>query len=347
MSLLLKIEMIYLIIFFILLGFVALYFGAKLIIISLENIAYRLGISHLLVGLTILSIGTSLPEITVSVMGGLDKLYGIDPNVDSIIIGNKIGSFLIQITLILGILGLTQSIYVSKWVLRREGVMLFISVFIFLLFALDGIVSRIDALIMITIYFLYLLLIIKSERKIEKTKLETQTIEEKRLDPHSFEVVDKRFEKLSTKKDVGIFLIGLLILIIGAELTILSAHTLGRELGIPENVIGILIVGLGTSLPELMTDLTALRRRSHGLAVGDILGSNICDILLATGAGAIITDFRVDPILIMFDIPMLFVAISIAFIFLWTEKTLKKWEAAFLIGFFGFYVLLKLLFFQI
>lgn len=347
MSLLLKIEMIYLIIFFILLGFVALYFGAKLIIISLENIAYRLGISHLLVGLTILSIGTSLPEITVSVMGGLDKLYGIDPNVDSIIIGNKIGSFLIQITLILGILGLTQSIYVSKWVLRREGVMLFISVFIFLLFALDGIVSRIDALIMITIYFLYLLLIIRSERKIEKTKLETQTSEEKRLDPYSFKVVDKRFEKSSTKKDVVIFLIGLLILIIGAELTILSAHTLGRELGIPENVIGILIVGLGTSLPELMTDLTALRRRSHGLAVGDILGSNICDILLATGAGAIITDFRVDPILIMFDIPMLFVAISIAFIFLWTEKTLKKWEAAFLIGFFGFYVLLKLLFFQI
>ena len=115
--------MIHLIIFFIFLGFVTLYFGAKLIIISLENIAKRLNLSHLLVGLTILAIGTSLPEIAVSVIGGIDKLYGIDPDIDSIVIGNKIGSFLIQITLILGILGLSQSIFVSKWVLREEKVL--------------------------------------------------------------------------------------------------------------------------------------------------------------------------------------------------------------------------------
>lgn len=339
--------MIHLIIFFIFLGFVALYFGAKLIIISLENIAKRLNLSHLLVGLTILAIGTSLPEIAVSVMGGVDKLYGIDPDVDSIVIGNKIGSFLVQITLILGILGLSQSIFVSKWVLRREGVMLFLSVFIFLLCAIDGIISRIDAVIMIVAYFLYLLLIIKSERKIEKAKLETQTIEKKRIDPHSFETVDSRSETPSLKKNVVLFILGLIILLIGAEITILSAHMLAKELNIPANVIGILIVGVGTSIPELMADLTALRRRSEGIAVGDILGSNICDILLATGAGAIIAEFRVDPIFITFDIPMLFIAISLAFFFLWTEKTLKKWEAAFLIGFFGFYVLLKLLFFQI
>ena len=339
--------MILVIISFIFIGFVALYFGAKFIIISLENIARRLNLSHLLVGLTILAIGTSLPEIAVSVMGGVDKLYGIDPNVDSIVIGNKIGSFLIQITLILGILGLSQSIFVSKWVLRREGVMLFLSVFIFLLCAIDGIISRIDAIIMIVAYFLYLLLIIKSEKKIARAELKTKTSEKKRLDPHSFETVDSHSETSSMKKDVVIFIIGLIILLIGAHVTILSAHMLAIELNIPANVIGILVVGFGTSLPELMADLTALRRRSDGIAVGDILGSNICDILLATGAGAIIAEFRVDPIFIMFDIPMLFLAISLAFYFLWTEKTLKKWEAAFLISFFGFYVILKLLFFQI
>jgi len=347
MNITFQIGMILVIISFIFLGFVALFFGAKLIVISLENIAKRLNLSHLLVGLTILAIGTSLPEIAVSVIGGFDKLYGIDPDIDSIVIGNKIGSFLIQITLILGILGVSQKIFVSKWVLRREGVMLFLSLFIFFLCAIDGIISRIDAIIMIISYLLYLFLVIKSERKIEKCKVEAQITEKKRLDPHSFETVDGRSETPSLKKNIALFILGLIILLIGAEITILSAHMLAIELNIPANVIGILVVGVGTSLPELMADLTALRRRSEGIAVGDILGSNICDILFATGSGALIADFRVDPIFIMFDIPMLFIAISIAFFFLWTEKTLKKWEAVFLIGFFGFYVLLKLLFFQI
>lgn len=334
-------------VFFVLLGFIGLYFGAKFLIIALENISYRLGISHLLVGLTILAIGTSLPEISVSIMGGLDKLFGIDPNVDGIVIGNKIGSFLTQITLILGILGLSQSIFVSKWVLRREGTMLFVSLFIFLLCAIDGVITRLDAIIMIIAYFLYLLLIIRSEKKLERVKLEIKSSERERLDPHSFETVDSSLETSSTKKDIGFLSIGFLILLVGAEITILGAHNLARELNVPESVIGILIVGVGTSLPELISDLTALRRKSHGLAVGDILGSNICDILLATGTGSLIIDFKVDPILILFDIPVLFIAIVFALYFLLTEKTLKKWEAAFLISYYGFYVLLKLLFFQI
>ena len=88
--------------------------GSKFIIIGLENIADRLHISHIMVGLTILAIGTSLPEIAVSVMGGFDKLLGIDPTIDGIVIGNKVGSFLTQITLIIGILAVSQPLFVSK-----------------------------------------------------------------------------------------------------------------------------------------------------------------------------------------------------------------------------------------
>jgi len=332
---------------FIGIGFLGLFLGAKFLIISLENIAHRLGISHLMVGLTILAIGTSLPEIAVSIMGGLDKLLGIDPTIDGIVVGNKIGSFLTQITLILGILGLTQTIFVSKWTLRREGTMMFISLFIFLLVAIDGILSRIDAVILIIVYFIYLFLIIKSEKRIERKKLEIISSEKERLDPHSFEIIDSPKEKSTLQKDLGLLLIGFVFLLIGAEITILGAHNLATELNIPANVIGILIVGLGTSLPELVADLTALRRESYGIAVGDILGSNICDILLATGLGSIIAEFNVALVLIYFDIPMLFIAISLTYYFLWTEKSLKKWEAALLVSYYGFYVVLKLLFFQI
>ena len=334
-------------ILFLILGFFGLYFGAKFVIISLENIADRLNISHIMVGLTILSIGTSLPEIAVSIMGGIDKILGIDPFIDGIVIGNKIGSFMTQITLIIGILAVSKPIFVSKWELRREGPMLFISVLTFLFFSLDGILTQFEALLMIIIYLIYLIFVIWSERCLQKIKIESKYIEKERLDTVSFEPVKSPRKKSSTPRDIGIFLFGLIILVIAAETTLLSAHDLSKEFHIPENVIGILIVGFGTSLPELVADLTAIRRGSFGLAVGDILGSNVCDILLATGSGAIIINFNVPLIILVFDIPVLFLALSLVLYLLWTEKTLKRWEGGLLIGFYGVYSILKLVLFQI
>ena len=339
--------MIILALLFLTLGFVGLYFGAKFVIIGLENIADRLNISHIMVGLTILSIGTSLPEIAVSIMGGFDKILGIDPTIDGIVIGNKIGSFLTQITLIIGILAVSQPIFISKWELRREGPMLFISVLIFLFFSLDGILNQFEALLMIIIYFIYLSLVIWSERRLNKIKSESQFLKQERLDAISFEPVESSHKTSSFIKDVGFFLIGLLILLLAAEITLLSAHDISKEFNIPENVVGILIVGFGTSLPELVADLTAIRRESYGLAVGDILGSNICDILLATGSGAILVSFNVPRIVLLFDIPSLFLALFIGIYFLWSEKTLKRWEGILLISFYGSYTILKLLLFQI
>jgi len=329
------------------LGFFGLYIGSKFVIISLENIADRFNISHIMVGLTILSIGTSLPEIAVSIMGAFDKLLGIGPNIDGIVIGNKVGSFLTQITLIIGILAVSQPIFVSKWELRREGPMLFISVLVFLLFSLDGNISQFEALLMIIIYFVYLSLVIWSERHLEKNKLKAKYLEKQRLDTVSFEPVESPRKKSSGPRDISILLVGLTVLVIAAEATLLSAHDISREFNIPENVVGILIVGFGTSLPELVADLTAIRRGSFGIAVGDILGSNICDILLATGSGAIIVNFNVPTIILVFDIPILFLALSLTLYLLWRDKTLKRWEGILLIAFYSVYTILKIVMFQI
>ncbi len=339
--------MILLSILFLIIGFIGLTIGSKFIIIGLENIADRLHISHIMVGLTILAIGTSLPEIAVSVMGGFDKLLGIDPNIDGIVIGNKVGSFLTQITLIIGLLAVTQPLMVSKWELRREGPMLFISLLIFLIFSLDGVITQFEALLMIISYFVYLILIIWSEKRLARAKPEVRFADKERLDPMSFDPIESPHVPSSLFKDIIFTLIGLLILLVTAEFTLLSAHDLAREFNIPENVIGILIVGFGTSLPELVADLTAIRRGSYGIAIGDILGSNICDILLATGSGAIIINFNVPMVILIFDLPVLFLALAITLYLLWTHKTLKKWEGALLIGFYGIYVIVKLLFFQI
>jgi len=340
--------MILLSILFLIIGFIGLTIGSKFIIIGLENIADRLHISHMMVGLTILAIGTSLPEIAVSVMGGLDKLLGIDTTIDGIVIGNKVGSFLTQITLIIGLLAVAQPLMVSKWELRREGPMLFISLLTFLIFSLDGVITQFEALLMIISYFVYLILIIWSEKRLARAKPEVRFADKERLDPMSFDPIESP-HKISSSlfKDISFTLIGLLILLVTAEFTLLSAHDLAREFNIPENVIGILIVGFGTSLPELVADLTAIRRGSYGIAIGDILGSNICYILLATGSGAIIVSFNVPMVILIFDLPVLFLALTITIYLLWTHKTLKKWEGALLIGFYGVYVIVKLLFFQI
>ncbi len=167
------------------------------------------------------------------------------------------------------------------------------------------------------------------------------------MDIVSLKPIDSPHKTSSTFKDICIFLIGLFILIFAAEFTLLSSHDLAKEFSIPDNVIGILLVGFGTSLPELVADLTAIRRESYGIAVGDILGSNICDILLATGSGAVIINFSVPRIILIFDIPILFLALFIALYFLWSEKILKRWEGILLISFYGVYTILKIFMFQI
>ena len=339
--------MIIYLIFFLIVGFFGLYFGAKFIVVGLENLANKFGMSHLMVGLTILSIGTSLPEIAVSVMGGIDKLIGIDSNIDGIVIGNKVGSFFTNITLILGILGLSQTVFVSKWELKREVPMSFISVLIFLIFAIDGVLTRIEALFMIIAYILYLLLIIWTEKKRFNILKQAQEIMyEDTSNNHRDNTINNPVDKSSNKKDILMFVIGLFILIVAAEITVLSGRDLARELNISEILIGTLVIGLGTSLPELVTDLTAIKRGSYGFAVGDILGSNICDILLATSLGVIIVDFSVPAVILYFDIPLLFIAIAVASYFLYTDNTLKKWEGALLIAFYGLYAILRIFFFQ-
>lgn len=331
------------------LGFLGLYLGAKYVVISLENIANIYGISHLLVGLTILSIGTSLPEIAISVIGGIDKLTGIDSNIDGIVIGNKVGSFITNITLILGILGLTQSIFISKWTLRREGAMLFVSLFIFFLCAMDGVLTQFEGALMMGIYVVYLLFIIWSEKRIEKKQNEIKRFLAERdgIDLSKIEKKPNLEEIPSIRKNLLIFTLGLAILLASAEATILCAHELSNILNIPENVVGILIIGFGTSLPELIADLTALKREAGGIAVGDILGSNICDILFATGSGSVIAQFNVPAVILLYDLPMLFLGICLAYYFLTRENTLKLWESGVLIGFYGFYALMKLMYFQI
>jgi len=317
-------------IIFLLLGIVGLLLGSQLAIRGFENIAHHLRVSHLFIGLTVVAIGTSLPEIGVSVVGAIDILAGLDVSaVSGVVVGNKIGSFLNQLTIIMGIVGLTGLMAIKKRELKREGTMLVLSIILFTLVALDLKITPLEGVAVTLAYLLYFLYLVKQEAR-----------------PISSSIGEEEKPEIHPVKDLLMIFGGMGILLLTAELVVEGSIQLAEILSIPTSVAGLLIVGLGTSLPELTLDITALRRGSAGIAIGDMIGSNICDILFSLGAGAMISGFTVEPVLLLFDTPFMFlVALLVIGLFL-RNMRLERKEALVLVLVYVSYVILKLAFFM-
>ena len=249
--------------------------------------------------------------------------------VSGIVVGNKIGSFLNQLTIIMGLVGLTGLMSITKRELKREGIMLVLSIILFSLVALDLKITPLEGVAVTLAYLLYFIYLVKQEaRPIPSSKVE----EEK--------------PKIHPIKDLLIILAGMGVLLLAAEFVVEGSVHLAEILSIPTSVTGLLIVGLGTGLPELTLDITALRRGSAGIAVGDMIGSNICDILFSLGAGAMISGFTVEPVLLLFDTPFMFlVAFLVIGLFL-RNMRLERKEALMLVLVYASYVILKLTFFM-
>ena len=314
---------------FLLLGIVGLFLGSQLAIRGFENIAHHFRVSNLFIGLTVVAVGTSLPEIGVSVVGAIDILAGLDiSTVSGIVVGNKIGSFLNQLTVIMGLVGLTGLMSITKRELKREGIMLVLSIILFTLVALDLKITPLEGVAVTLAYLLYFIYLVKQEAR-----------------PISSSRVEEEKPKIHPVKDLLMILAGMGVLLLTAELVVEGSVQLAEILSIPTSVTGLLIVGLGTGLPELTLDITALRRGSAGIAVGDMIGSNICDILFSLGAGAMISGFTVEPLLLLFDTPFMFlVAFLVIGLFL-RNMRLERAEALVLVLVYVSYVILRLMFF--
>jgi cation:H+ antiporter len=315
---------------FLLIGVVGLLLGSQLAVRGFENIAHRFRVSHLFIGLTVVAIGTSLPEIGVSVVGAIDILAGLDMSaVSGIVVGNKIGSFLNQLTIIMGLVGLTGLMSITKRELKREGIMLVLSIILFTLVVLDLKITPLEGVAVTLAYLLYFLILVKQEAR-----------------PVSSSRVEGEKPEIHPAKDLFMIFAGMGILLLTAELVVEGSIQLAEILSIPTSVAGLLIVGLGTGLPELTLDITAMRRGSAGIAVGDMIGSNICDILFSLGAGAMISGFTVEPVLLLFDTPFMFlVAFLVIGLFL-RNMRLERKEALVLVLVYVSYVILKLAFFM-
>jgi cation:H+ antiporter len=305
--------------FFLMLGLIGLWLGTELVIKGAVNIANYYELSQVFVGVAILAIGTDLPEMVIAINASIQNvLHGVDTS--GIIIGNAIGSSFSQISLVLGLAGLLGYLTLSKRHLYEDGIVLLGAVLFLILLGFDGQITRIEGIVLIVIYIMYYSRLIHQERFGQKIR--------------------KKFHK-GIRRDFLLLILGMAIVIFASEIVVDNAVGFSEKLGIRQSFVGIILIGLGTSLPELALSLNAVRKKAIGLSVGNLIGSNIFDLLIPVGLGATISELKFERSLIWFDFPFLLLLSFVVLFFFKKKKGLQKIEAVILIGIFTLYAALK------
>ncbi len=263
-----------------------------------SRIAVTAGITPLVVGLTVVAFGTSSPEMAVSVMAALSGPAGAD-----IALGNVVGSNIFNVLFILGISAMITPLVVSVQLLRLDvPVMIGVSV-LMLLLALDGSISRLDGLLLFTGIIIYTVFVVIEGRKEQK----------KNVAEFDQEFGEAAKSKSQITLDLVFIFAGLALLVLGSNWLVKGAIEIAQFLGMSELIISLTIVAAGTSLPEVATSVIASLRGERDIAVGNIIGSNIFNILAVLGLSATVspTGIGVSPIALGFDIPVM---LAVAFI---------------------------------
>ncbi|MDO4623601.1 MAG: calcium/sodium antiporter [Eubacteriales bacterium] len=294
------------------LGFVMLIKGADFFVDGASAIASGLGVSKLLIGLTIVAMGTSAPEAAVSLSAALSGSADLT-------IGNVVGSNIMNVLVILGLTATITPLVMEESTLRIELPFMIAVTGLLLLLGLDGTVSFTDGLVLAFFFLLYLGYLYYSAKKSNTSCQE-----------------EEKQPKLKMPKALLFMIGGLAVVVLGSKITVNAASAIALDLGMSQRLIGLTIIALGTSLPELVTSVTAARKGSADLAIGNIVGSNIFNILFVTGLTALITPvpfsaaFRPD-MLIAFFAAVLLLICSVR------KHSLRRWGGLLLIANYGLY----------
>lgn len=307
-------------IFLLIVGLIGLWAGTEWVVKGAVGVAEHFGLSHLFIGLTILSIGTDLPEMVISINAAIQQVDGVDTS--GVIIGNAIGSGMSQLSLVLGIVGLLSFVGFEKKNFFREGIMLLGSVLVLFLVVADYQVTMLEGWLLIVVYLIYYITLVYREKSSGKKK--------------------KPFER---RLLILFFylIVGLVAVVLTSKLVVNEATALADIWGVKQSFVGIIILGLGTSLPELAISLTAILKKAKGLSVGNLVGSNIFDTLMPVGVGAAITNLTVDKSVVWIDVPVLFLLSSLVVFFLFRKGGLQRNESIVLISFYFVYMIAKIL----
>jgi cation:H+ antiporter len=311
------------------LGLVILVLGAELLVRGASKLALSFGISPLVVGLTVVAFGTSSPELAVSVGSALSGQADIA-------LGNVVGSNIFNVMFILGVSALIGALVVAQQLIRLD-VPLMIGVSVLLLqLGLDGRVGRLDGLLLFAGIVAYTVFAIRQSRK-ESGPVQAEY-------DHEFGQ-GRRMGAREVLRNVALVIAGLALLVLGARWLVDGAVSIARTLGLSELIIGLTIIAAGTSLPEVATSIIASIRGERDIAVGNVVGSNIFNILAVLGLTALVAPdgVAVQQAALRFDIPfMIAVAVACLPIF-FTGYRIARWEGALFLAYYIAYTLYLIL----
>jgi len=340
---------------------------------AVARIAEYLGVSKFLLGLTVIALGTSLPELGSSVMASF-------AGETELAVGNILGSNIANIGLILGLSAVIIQIKTNRQIFMRDGLIMFGITMVFVIFSIDGAISQLEGLVLITLTPMYLAYLFRfrpqfrkhvykltkylalshrfnriihfgvpevSEKVVEK-ELRKEPIDDfvgKGFDLEEYRRVRNRISIFRNKimRDLVITLSSAIMIYMSARYMIPVAVYLAKSLGVTENVIGATLIAAGTSLPELSVSISSLRKGFGTMVLGNIIGSNIFNITLVGGLSAIIAPLNILPTTLTLSIPFLIIVTGLLFIFVRTDWTVRKYEGA---GLFAIYLLFIYLLFS-
>ena len=279
------------------LGFTMLIKGADWFVDGASGIATKFGIPQLVIGLTIVAMGTSAPEAAVSISAAIGGSADIT-------IGNIVGSNILNIFIILGISAVITTLAVASSTIKYETPFMILVTILLLVLGLDGTIGLIDGIILIIAFIAYLTYLFIMAKKNKEEQPEAK--------------------QMAIWKAILLTIIGLALIILGSNVTVDAATAIATAFGVSERFIGLTIVALGTSLPELFTSVSAARKHNADIAIGNIVGSNIFNILFVVGISSVIVPVPFASNFI-FDTIVAIIAAALLLVCCLKTKSLKRW----------------------
>ena len=286
----------------------ALVYGADFIIKESEKIALHFNISHFVIGATLVAFGTSLPEMAASMMASY-------AGKSDMAVANVVGSVIFNITLVLGIVFfIAKEMHPKRNLFAQDSAWVIVPLLIFFIMIQDGVIGRVDGILYLFLMVSYIIFLFASS----KDDLESEIDD------------DLAKEKFNWTKTIILLIVGFTLTIGGANFVIDSGTNIARVFGISEWIIGLFLISLGTSLPELVVSLVAVKKGNAEMSIGNIIGSNVANFSMVLGASSLVNPLIVNLEATKFDMLIMTVA-SVALLFILANKLYNKAGAIFLL----------------
>lgn len=282
-------------------GIVVVLWGADRLTDGAVGIAERLRMPQIVIGLTIVAVGTSMPEFCVSLVSALK-------GTPDLAVGNVVGSNVFNALLIVGITAMVAPMTILKTTVRKDIPFAIIASVTMAFMCIDGNISRIDAIVLFALFFYFMVVTVRGAKV-----------------SGSEETPQKA--PMGVWKAIGLIVLGLACLVGGSNVFVTGATDVAQSLGVSQAVIGLTVVAMGTSLPELATSVVSARKGNSGIAIGNVLGSNVFNILMILGITGIISPMNIQGITLA-DLFMMTGSVMLLWLFSFTKLTIERWEGA-------------------